>query len=49
MEGLKNKLIKLIDKGSWGIRKVSKERGESVDVKEGDYVYEKCCRDYCLK
>lgn len=48
-EGLKNKLIKLTDKGSRGIRKASKERGESVDAKEGDYVHEKCRRDYCLK
>ena len=48
VEGLKNKLIKLTDKGSRGIRKASKERGESVDAK-GDYVHEKCRRDYCLK
>ena len=48
-EGLKNKRIKLTDKGSRGIRKASKERGESVDAKEGDYVHEKCRRDYCLK
>ena len=48
-EGLKNKLITLTDKGSRGIRKAIKERGESVDAKEGDYVHEKCRRDYCLK
>ena len=48
-EGLKNKLIELTDKGSRGIRKASKERGESVDAKEGDYVHEKCRRDYYLK
>ena len=34
-EGLKNKRIKLTDKGSRGIKKASKERGESVDAKEG--------------
>jgi len=41
----------LTDKGSRGIRKASKERGESVHAnsKEGDYVHEKCRRDYCLK
>ena len=48
-EGLKNKRIKLTHKGSRGIRKASKERGESVDAKEGDYVHEKCRKDYCLK
>ena len=51
-EGLKNKLIKLTDKGtrgSRGIRKATKEREESVDAKEGDYVHKKCRRDYCLK
>ena len=41
--------IKLTDKGSRGIRKASKERGESVHAKEGDYVHKKCRRDYCLK
>ena len=34
-EGLKNKLIKLTDKGSRGIRKASKERGETLMRKKG--------------
>ena len=49
LEGGETKLIKLTVKGSLGIRKSSEERGDSVEAKEGDYVHEKCRRDYCLK
>ena len=38
-EGLKNKRIKLTDKGSRGIRKASKERGESALMRKKGTMY----------